>query len=89
MPLQPRDEREARAWYCADAFPSARWGPSRVQRRRPPITRELVADMLARAAAAAGPYTPPRIQQIPDRTPAERRRIAEAVDFITGLARVR
>jgi uncharacterized protein YbjT (DUF2867 family) len=84
--VQPRDEREARAWYCAD-LPSARWGPGRAERKRQPITRELVADMIARAAAASGPYQPPRIQQIADRTPADRRRIAEAIDYITGLGR--
>jgi hypothetical protein len=33
-PLQPRDEREARAWYCADAFSSARWGPTPAERER-------------------------------------------------------
>ncbi len=81
----PRDEQEARDWYCAAAFTDPKWAPSVVQRRRPAITRETVAGMIARAAAAAGPYVPPRIQQPHQRTAADRRRIAAAMDYINSL----
>jgi hypothetical protein len=87
--LRPRDEREARTWYCADAFGdvSSKWGSGLAERtrRRQPITREWVADMLGRAAAASGPSVPPKIQQVHERTAKDRRQIRAAMDYIASL----
>jgi hypothetical protein len=84
--LQPRDEREQRAWYFVN-LSDGRWGPTLTgrTRRRQPITSEWVADMLARAAAASGPSQQPKIQQVHERTAKDRRQIRAAMDYIASL----
>jgi hypothetical protein len=80
-------EWERRQRYFAYGFSDPRYGPSLAERtrRRQPITREWVADMLDDLVASGVEPEPMRIQYEHQRTAAEQAKIDQAIDYIDSL----